>query len=62
MWFLQDCLMPTQWLSRSEAFTVMIALRGSSIIDAIPKLSEELDSTIREQARNDFPGTYSPEI
>ena len=31
-------------------------------IDAIPKLSEELDSIMREQARNDFPGTYPPEI
>jgi Glutathione-dependent formaldehyde-activating enzyme len=31
-------------------------------IDGIPKLSEELDSIMREQARNDFPGTYPPEI
>ena len=31
-------------------------------IDAIPKLSEELDSTVREPARNNFPGTYPPEI
>jgi len=31
MWFLRDCLMPTQLLSQSEAFTGMTALRGSSI-------------------------------
>ena len=27
-------------------------------IDAIPKLSEGVDSVMRAQARNDFPGTY----
>jgi hypothetical protein len=31
MWFLRDCLIPTQLLSQSEAFTGMTALRGSSI-------------------------------
>jgi hypothetical protein len=31
MWFLQVCLMPTQLLSPSEAFTGMTALCGSSI-------------------------------
>jgi hypothetical protein len=29
-------------------------------IDAIPKVSEELDSIMREQARNDFPARYPP--
>jgi len=31
MGYLQDCLMPTQLLSQSEAFTGMTALRGSSV-------------------------------
>jgi hypothetical protein len=31
MWFLQVCLMRTQWLSHSEVFTAMTALVGSSI-------------------------------
>jgi hypothetical protein len=31
-------------------------------IDAIRKLPEEVDSIVREQAKNNFPGTYPPEI
>jgi hypothetical protein len=31
-------------------------------IDAIPKLSEGVDSVMREQARNDFSDTYPPGI
>ncbi len=45
-----------------EAFTGMTALRGSLNIDASPKLSEGVDSVMREQARNDLSGTYPPGI
>jgi hypothetical protein len=61
MWFLQVCLMRPMVKPERSVYCADRA-RWLINIDAIPKLSEELDSTMREQARNDFPGTYPCEI
>jgi hypothetical protein len=48
MWFPQDCLMATQWLSQSETFTGMTALRGSSISMQFPSYLKDL-TPLREK-------------
>ena len=54
--FLQDCDDPLEKPERSIYWDDRAPWLIN--IDAIPKLSEGVDSVMRAQARNDFPGTY----